>query len=79
MYLHYAEHRVLQLYRMQTLLPLSHGGVDVHTRIRNAAIRFLEFWPYAHRSVLGKEKQTFKAHHPFCAPSHMVGRTLLIF
>lgn len=46
---HYAEHGVLQLYRMETLLPLSHRGVDVHARIRNvvSVVRFLEYiWPY---------------------------------
>lgn len=49
MYLHYAEHRVLQLYRMEALLPLSHRGVDVHTGIRNVVsiIRLLVYiWPF---------------------------------
>lgn len=31
MYSHYAEYRVLQLDGVETLLPLSHGGVDIYT------------------------------------------------
>ena len=67
LYLHYAEHRILQLYRMEALLPLSHRWVHIHTRKTNSIIRFLEFWPYIYTV-----SETYILHSPsiLCSEPH---------
>lgn len=61
LYLHYAEHSILQLYRMEALLPLSHRWVHIHTRITNSIIRFLEFWPYTYSKWNGHSTLTIRS------------------
>lgn len=75
MYLHDAEHRVLQLDGMETPPPLSHRGVDINAATRSSP-GSVKTSAVCTKSCTNTQKLS---HHPFWAPSHIVGRTLLIF